>query len=132
MSLRNELAAVLARDPRYTFQAYAFVLEALEYSKSLKLRKSQRTRDGNKSAPRSQHVSGGELCEAFRRLALDHYGLMALAVLRLWGIQFELPTSEKLFIISSRRATWKKRQVIRALTLMACSTLRRSFGEISS
>jgi uncharacterized repeat protein (TIGR04138 family) len=87
MSLRNELAAVLARDPRYTFQAYAFILEALEYSKSLKLRKSQRTRDGNKSAPRSQHVSGGELCEALRCLALDHYGLMALAVLRLWGIQ---------------------------------------------
>jgi uncharacterized repeat protein (TIGR04138 family) len=87
MSLRNELAGVLARDPRYTFQAYAFVLEALEYSKSLNKRTSGRVRGRENSAPKSQHVSGRELCEGFRRLALDHYGLMTLAVLRLWGVR---------------------------------------------
>ena len=29
MSLRDDLAGVLARDPRYPIQAYAFVLESL-------------------------------------------------------------------------------------------------------
>ena len=38
MSLRDDLAGVLARDPRYSIQAYAFVFEALEYTKSLKKR----------------------------------------------------------------------------------------------
>ena len=33
MSLRDDLAGVLARDPRYSIQAYAFVFEALEYTK---------------------------------------------------------------------------------------------------
>jgi uncharacterized repeat protein (TIGR04138 family) len=87
MSLRNELAGVIARDPRYTFHAYAFVLEALEHSKSLKKRTLVRTRGRGKSAPQSQHVSGRELCEGLRRLALDHYGLMTLAVLKMWGIR---------------------------------------------
>jgi len=32
--LRNDLAGVLARDPRYSIYAYAFVLEALEYTRS--------------------------------------------------------------------------------------------------
>ena len=38
MSLRDELAGVLARDPRYSIHAYAFVFEALEYTKKLKKR----------------------------------------------------------------------------------------------
>ena len=36
MSLRNDLAGVLARDPRYSIQAYAFLFEALEYAKKTK------------------------------------------------------------------------------------------------
>ena len=87
MSLRNELAEVLARDSRYTFQAYAFALEALEYSKTLKKQSPGRARGRPKASSRPNHVSGQELCEGFRRLALDHYGLMALTVLALWGIR---------------------------------------------
>jgi uncharacterized repeat protein (TIGR04138 family) len=89
MSLRNELAEVLARDSRYTFHAYAFALEALEYSKTLKKRTggAGRVRGRPKTASRPNHVTGRELCEGFRRLALDHYGLMTLAVLTLWGIR---------------------------------------------
>jgi len=86
MSLRDDLAGVLARDSRYTIQAYAFVLEALEFTKNLKKRSQPRSR-ARKGFSNSRHVSGRELCEGARRLALSHYGLMAMTVLALWGIR---------------------------------------------
>lgn len=92
MSLRNDLAEVLARDPRYPIQAYAFVLEALEATKNHKKKSQARSRPRGSNAPArtsapSRHVTGRELCEGARRLALDHYGLMAITVLALWNIR---------------------------------------------
>lgn len=87
MGLRDDLARVLARDPRYPIHAYAFVFESLEYSKGLKKRAQARARARGKTASRSRHVSGRELCEGARRLALREYGLMALAVLAQWNIR---------------------------------------------
>jgi len=90
MSLRNDLAEILARDPRYPIQAYAFVLEALESTKNHKKKSQSRSRTrahtSRSNAP-SRHVTGRELCEGARRLALDHYGLMAITVLALWNIR---------------------------------------------
>lgn len=86
MSIRNDLAGVLARDPRYTIQAYAFVFEALEYAKSLKKRSQGRSRR-TRAAAISRHVNGRELCEAARVIALECFGLMALMVLSQWGIR---------------------------------------------
>jgi uncharacterized repeat protein (TIGR04138 family) len=87
MSLRDDLVGVLARDPRYSIQAYAFIFEALEYTKNLKKRSQPRIRARGKAFANSRHVSGRELCEGARALALSHYGLMALTVLNLWGIR---------------------------------------------
>ena len=88
MSLRNDLAVVLARDPRYTILAYAFVFEALEYTKSLKKRSQGRVRSrSTRTSSSARHVTGRELCEGARRLALEQYGLMALTVLGLWGVR---------------------------------------------
>jgi len=87
MSLRDDLAGVLARDPRYSIQAYAFVFEALEYTKNLKQRAQARSRSRDKDSARTQHVTGRELCEGARKLALSHYGMMALTVLNLWGLR---------------------------------------------
>ena len=88
MSLRNDLAVVLARDPRYTILAYAFVFEALEYTKSLKKRSQGRVRSrSTRPSSSARHVTGRELCEGARRLALEQYGLMALTVLGLWGVR---------------------------------------------
>ncbi|HEX8200304.1 MAG TPA: Minf_1886 family protein [Isosphaeraceae bacterium] len=88
MSLRADLAGVLARDPRYSIQAYAFVLEALEFAKNAKKRNQPRGR-GRKSRPpeESRHVSGQELCQGARLLAVRHYGYLALTVLNQWGIR---------------------------------------------
>jgi len=88
MSLRENLAGVVARDPRYSIHAYAFVLEALEHTKALRKRGRTRSRPRRpRGGELSQHVSGRELCEGARDLALQHYGLMAMAVLAQWGIR---------------------------------------------
>src|ERR1700735_4456780 len=90
MSLRDDLAGVLARDPRYPIQAYAFVFEALEFTKTLKKRAQARVRSRGKKVrghAGSRTGPGRELCEGVRRVAWSHYGLMALTVLSLWGIR---------------------------------------------
>ncbi len=95
MSLRDDLAGVLAHDPRYTIQAYAFLFESLEYTKSRKKRGQARAR-GKKTA-RTRHVSGRELCEGFRNLAQNYYGLLALTVLGQWGIRSTADIGEMVY-----------------------------------
>ena len=88
MSLRDDLAGVLARDSRYSIHAYAFLFESLEYAKALKKRSHARNRPRRaRPGGPTRHVNGRELCEGVRDLALKQYGLMALAVLAQWGIR---------------------------------------------
>lgn len=90
MSLRDALAAALARDSRYSIQAYAFVFEALEFAKTKKKRTRLRERERSgrsRPSPYLHHISGQELCHGARELALRQYGLMALTVLNTWGIR---------------------------------------------
>lgn len=86
MSLRDDLAGVLASDPRYSIHAYLFVFEALEHTKTIKKRTRRKSKTRSSSSSGSRHVSGRELCEGARSLALAHYGMLALAVLAGWGI----------------------------------------------
>ena len=60
------------REPRFHEHAYLFVLAALEFSQS---RLSER-----------RHITGRELAEACRDLALQRYGVLARMVLEYWGI----------------------------------------------
>ena len=113
MSIRDELARVIARDSRYSIEAYAFVLESLRLARHHKL-KSQAKKRERTGAPRPRkkkptpkadqtkfdeagHVTGRELCQAARRLALRHYGLMALTVLEQWGIRSTSDIGEIVF-----------------------------------
>jgi uncharacterized repeat protein (TIGR04138 family) len=102
MSFRDDLATTIARDPRYTIEAYAFVINALNHARAHKLR--ARSRRVSKSEPGegpsrrsrpkpspgaeiSGHVTGQELCRAARALALREFGLMSLTVLHAWGLR---------------------------------------------
>lgn len=85
MSLRDDLAGVLARDSRYSIHAYAFLFEAIEYSRKLLGRSSSRTKGGKGRGAR--HISGRQLCEGACTMAISHYGLLARVVLRQWGIR---------------------------------------------
>ena len=97
MSLRDDLAGVLARDSRYSIHAYAFVFESLEYTKNRKRKAQLRTRARGRGNDQSRHVSPRELCEGARDLALRNYGLLALTVLSQWGIRSTSDLGEIVF-----------------------------------
>ncbi len=103
MNLHDQLARVIARDSRYPIESYAFVLESLKRARTHKLQELRKRGDRDRaSRPRKRaqpapageaepdqpgHVTGGEVCQAARRLALRYYGLMAITVLNEWGIR---------------------------------------------
>jgi uncharacterized repeat protein (TIGR04138 family) len=60
------------REPRFHEHAYLFVLAALEYCQT--------------KLTERRHITGRELSEACRALALDRYGVMARVVLQHWGV----------------------------------------------
>lgn len=67
------LEQLMEIDRRYTGQAYAFVLTALE--------------EVVEELPERRHVSGCELAEGCRELALRLYGPLAKTVLEHWNIR---------------------------------------------
>ncbi len=69
---QNLLAKLREKNPRYTDAAYLFVLSALQYA-------IERLEE-----PR--HISGQELAEGCRDLAMEQFGPMARTVLEHWGI----------------------------------------------
>ena len=74
----SAVAAAVAKDPRYHADGYAFVRDALDYTI-----KKTRAQPGI----HDRHVSGQEVLEGFRLLALEQFGPMALTVLHEWGIR---------------------------------------------
>ena len=79
-----KLAEIVRRDPRYTYEAYQFVQEALEFTqKKLGKVPSERTEEIDPQL----HVRGWELLDGIRELALREFGLMARTVFRMWGIE---------------------------------------------
>lgn len=69
----KDLNAIIESDPRYTFEAYIFVLQALNYTRI--------------SLNKERHVTGQELLEGIRQLAMREFGLLAKAVFAHWGVR---------------------------------------------
>lgn len=84
-AFNSKLMSVVRRDPRYTYEAYEFVFHALEHTQKMLGREPADER-ADPTEPRN-HVSGRQLLEGIRDLALHEFGLMARVVFRLWGIQ---------------------------------------------
>ncbi len=76
---------IRVREPRYREGAYLFVLAALEYSQT---RLTDR-----------RHISGGELSEAVRDLALARFGVTARLVLEHWGVRSTSDIGELVFTL---------------------------------
>jgi uncharacterized repeat protein (TIGR04138 family) len=74
----EELEKIVAKDPRYTREAYLFVREALDHTQKMI------GKPAKDDAPR--HVSGQQLLEGIRDYALQQYGPMTLMLLGEWGI----------------------------------------------
>jgi uncharacterized repeat protein (TIGR04138 family) len=73
------------RNPRFQSKAYLFVLSALHRVME--------------SLDRPRHISGRELAEGVRDLALEQYGPMARAVLEHWGVHTTADLGEIVFAL---------------------------------
>lgn len=69
---------ILAKDPRYDREAYAFVRDSLDYTVK-KIRKAP-------PAAAHSHVTAKELLEGVRQHALAEFGPMVPTVFSFWGI----------------------------------------------
>jgi uncharacterized repeat protein (TIGR04138 family) len=63
---------VVAADGRYHVNAYRFVYEALDYTV--------------KQLEKKRHITGRELLEGIKNLALEQFGALAIMVFDVWGV----------------------------------------------
>lgn len=78
MTAAEKFQRLLRNDSRFDAEAYNFVYEALDYTLKHVVRPGERS---------TQHVSGPELLEGIRRLALEQFGCLVRPVLRSWGVR---------------------------------------------
>ena len=69
---------ILARDPRYTRDAYAFVREALDFTQKI---------IGRENSGPIRHITGQELLDGIRQFALKEFGPMVVTVFEEWGVR---------------------------------------------
>lgn len=69
----EKLRQLVADNPRYPREAYEFVSEALAYTARV--------------FDKAGHVSGQQLCEGARQLALERFGYLARTVLASWHVE---------------------------------------------
>jgi uncharacterized repeat protein (TIGR04138 family) len=83
-SFNAKLLAVARRDPRYAYEAYEFIFQALEHTQKM-LGRTPTDENADPNEPR-HHVSGPQLMHGAREFALQEFGMMARVVFRMWGI----------------------------------------------
>ena len=76
LEFAEAVALLTEGDPRYHTDAYFFLREGLDHA--VKLRKRQLGEGG--------HVTGQQLCEGLRQLAIKSFGPMVPVVFEYWGI----------------------------------------------
>jgi uncharacterized repeat protein (TIGR04138 family) len=77
-----KLDELVRRDPRYAYEAYEFVFAALAHTQKM----LGRVPPADAPPEQDHHVSGPQLLDGVRDLALREFGLMARTVFRMWGI----------------------------------------------
>ena len=85
MSMQDQrIVEVVRHDPRYMYEAYEFVLDALNFTQKT-LGRSPLAESVTDPGP-EHHVSGRELLAGAVELARREFGLLARLVFRQWGI----------------------------------------------
>jgi len=74
---------VIREDPRYPFEAYEFVCEAVTYTQE----RLGRVPDEGDDPDADYHVTGEELLRGACELAVEEFGMMAPVVFRQWGVR---------------------------------------------
>ncbi len=74
----KSVASIIRRDGRYDGLAYFFLKDSLDFT----LKRVMEETGG-----KGRHVSGKELLEGFRDLALEQFGPMAATLMDEWGVK---------------------------------------------
>src|SRR5947209_1915807 len=77
-----KLEEIVRKDPRFTYEAYEFIFAALAHTQQ----RLGRVPSDEAAAGRDYHVTGPELLDGVRDLALQEFGLMARTVFKVWGV----------------------------------------------
>src|SRR3954452_4151565 len=101
---------LIRRDPRYALEAYEFVFSALSHTQRM-LGRRVVLEPGQEE---EHHVSGPQLLDGARDLALREFGLMARTVFRLWGINRTADFGEIVFNLIESNLMSKTDQDARA------------------
>ena len=107
----NPIFKLLRKDRRYKLEAYVFLFESLRYAQE-ELGMGQervyaeddppsRGPAARRATRKQRHLTGQELCEAMRQLALEQFGLMAKCVLNSWGVRSTSVIGEMVFNLIS-------------------------------
>ncbi len=86
------IEAVISQDGRYSPAAFAFLREGL--SKAVKDVHGQVEKPGVQ-----RHVSGQQLCQALRDLAIERWGLLARTVLARWNVHATLDFGQMVYLL---------------------------------
>lgn len=78
ISFEETLPQIIAKDPRYSRDAYLFIREALDFTQKNVAKEIN---------GQLRHISGQELLGGIREFALQQFGPMAMLVLEEWGIK---------------------------------------------
>lgn len=89
---QKSIERIFAEDGRYPPEAEQFVREGLSHTVG-------RFHPASKDPNIPRHVSGAQLCEGLRELALKRWGLMARSVLQRWNINTTRDFGEIVFLL---------------------------------
>lgn len=82
--------AITQRDGRFHPQAFMFLKEALDHTVK---------KTSAKDPMKMRHVTGGELLEGLRELAVTSFGPMAATLMREWGVTKCSDVGEMVFLL---------------------------------
>jgi uncharacterized repeat protein (TIGR04138 family) len=87
----DRILELCREDPRFTYEAYEFVCDAVTYTQTKLGRMHADDEDAD------HHVSGAELLRGTCELAVREFGMMAPVVFKQWGVRTTDDVGEMVF-----------------------------------
>lgn len=88
----EEMERLILKDGRYPLDAYAFLHDGLALA-------VKRTHKDRKTERGKRHVTGAQLCESLRDLAVERWGPLACTVLRRWRISGTIDFGQMVYLL---------------------------------
>jgi uncharacterized repeat protein (TIGR04138 family) len=95
-SEQEKMEQVIRKDGRYPLDAYAFLQEGMA-----RAAKAVHGDEGPLLAPK--HVTGQQICESIRDLAVERWGQLAKAVLGRWNVHTTLDFGNMVYLMIEHR-----------------------------